>query len=174
MLKAQLVARAGDFEQAVELLLHIPGARDGGETTTLLILYMLKAAKNEAAIELGRSVFSQDPTKFAFLSHVASSLTEAGRAAEAFPILIEIRDAMIEAGEQDKYGDLLGSAWTGLPIRWNPCRHSRISIAEPAIRSVCPTPCRGWPTLRSPTARSRSLTMFSPKWWREIRTMKSC
>jgi tetratricopeptide (TPR) repeat protein len=110
MLKAQLVARAGNFEQAVELLLHIPGARDGGETTTLLILYMLKAAKNEAAIELGRSVFSQDPTKFAFLSHVASSLTEAGRAAEAFPILIEIRDAMIEAGEQEKYGDLLSSS----------------------------------------------------------------
>jgi tetratricopeptide (TPR) repeat protein len=110
MLKAQLVARAGEFEKAVELLLRIPGARDGGETTTLLILYMLKAAKNDAAIELGRSVFSQDPTKFAFLSHVASSLTDAGRAAEALPILLEIRDAMIEAGEQDKYGDLLSSS----------------------------------------------------------------
>jgi tetratricopeptide (TPR) repeat protein len=110
MLKAQLVARAGDFDQAVELLLHIPGARDGGETTTLLILYMLKAGKNDAAIELGRSVFLQDSTKFAFLSHVASSLTEADRAAEGFPILLEIRDAMIEAGEQDKFGDLLSSA----------------------------------------------------------------
>ncbi|MGA8101995.1 MAG: tetratricopeptide repeat protein [Candidatus Acidiferrales bacterium] len=110
MLKAQLVARAGNFEQAVELLLHIPGARDGGETTTLLILYMLKAGKNDAAIELGRSVFLQDSTKFAFLSHVASSLTEADRAAEAFPILLEIRDAMIEAGEQDKFGDLLSSS----------------------------------------------------------------
>src|SRR3984957_2559808 len=120
MLKAQLVARAGDFEQAVELLLHIPGARDGGETTTLLILYMLKAAKNDAAIELGRSVFSQDPTKFAFLSHVASSLTEAGRAAEAFPILVEIRDAMIDAGEQDKYGDLLGSVVDRLPDQVEP------------------------------------------------------
>jgi tetratricopeptide (TPR) repeat protein len=120
MLKAQLVARAGDFEQAVELLLRIPGARDGGETTTLLILYMLKAAKNDAAVELGRSVFSQDPTKFAFLSHVASSLTEAGRAPEAFPILLEIRDAMIDAGEQDKYGDLLGSVVDRLPDQVEP------------------------------------------------------
>jgi pilus assembly protein FimV len=137
-LKAQTLASGGHPEKAVALLESLPDAREGGETTELLMDYLLKAGQTEPAIKLANVVFARSREHYTLPLQVANTLIEGGQPDEAFPILVEIRDAMIEAGEQDKFRDSLANVVERLPNRIEPleafvdfCRHTSDSFRLP-------------------------------------------
>lgn len=137
-LKAQTLASGGHPEKAVKLLEGLPEAREGGETTGILLDYMLKAGQTEEAGKLANTVFARGHEHYALPLRVATTMIEGGQPDEAFPILVSIRDAMIEVGEQDKFRDTLASVVERLPNRLEPleafvdfCRHTSDSFRLP-------------------------------------------
>ncbi|MFY9529141.1 MAG: tetratricopeptide repeat protein [Candidatus Acidiferrales bacterium] len=137
-LKAQTLVSGGHPEKAVKLLESLPDAREGGETTGLLMDYLLKAGQTDQAIKLANTVLARGHEHYVLPLRVANTLIEGGQPDEAFPILVEIRDAMIEVGEQDKFRDALSSVVERLPNRIEPleafvdfCRHTSDSFRLP-------------------------------------------
>jgi pilus assembly protein FimV len=137
-LKAQTLAASGHPEKAVKLLESLPDAQEGGETTGLLMDYLLKDAQTAQAIKLANTVLARGHKHYVLPLRVANTLIEGGQPDEAFPILVEIRDAMIEVGEQDKFRDALSSVVERLPNRIEPleafvdfCRQTSDSFRLP-------------------------------------------
>ena len=120
LLKAQALAAAGKPGAAIELVEKLPDAAEGGETTSLLIDLSLKAGQTSRAVELSRKAFTRKKENHMLIHGVAAALLEAGEADVAFELLGEIRETMIEAGEQEPLSQALTSAAEHLPGRLEP------------------------------------------------------
>jgi pilus assembly protein FimV len=114
-MKAQAFGMSGNVGKAVELLRAQPDAEAGGETTSQIINQLLRAEDYTQAMELARRVFERGNQFFPFPLHVATALLQAAQPADALGLLKEIREAVIEAGEQDKLLEALSSVANGLP-----------------------------------------------------------
>jgi len=114
-MKAQAFGMSGNVGKAVELLKAQPGAEAGGETTSQIINQLLRAEDYTQAMELARRVFERGNQFYPFPLHVATALLQAAQPADALGLLKEIREAVIEAGEQDKLLEALSSVANGLP-----------------------------------------------------------
>ncbi len=114
-MKAQAFGMSGNTGKAVELLRAQPDAEAGGETTSQIINHLLRDEKYPQAMELARRVFERGNQFYPFPLHVATSLLQAAEPADALGLLKEIREAMIEAGEQDKLLEALTAVVNGLP-----------------------------------------------------------
>jgi pilus assembly protein FimV len=114
-MKAQALGMSGHGDRAVQLLRAQPDAEAGGETTSQIINHLLRVEKYAEATELARRVFERGNQFYPFPLHVATSLLQAAEPADALGLLKEIREAMIEAGEQDKLLEALTSVVHGLP-----------------------------------------------------------
>ncbi len=135
LLKARILATSSKPENAIPILEKHPEADAGGEVTQLLQDAELKAGHVEKAIERARKQLARGHEHTAFLLKVADTLIEEGKSAEALPLLRELRDPMIEAGEQDKFVKSLTSATEHLPGVTEPlemladfCRHTSDSF----------------------------------------------
>src|SRR5271156_790030 len=114
-MKAQAFGMSGNVGKAVELLKAQPDAEPGGETTSQIINQLLRAEDYTQATELARRVFERGNQFYPFPLHVATALLQAAPPADALGLLKEIREAVIEAGEQDKLLEALSSVVNGLP-----------------------------------------------------------
>ncbi len=114
-MKAQAFGMSGNTGKAVELLRAQPDAEAGGETTSQIINQLLRAEDYAQASELARRVFERGNQFYPFPLHVATALLQDAQPAEALGLLKEIREAVIEAGEQDKLLEALTSVASGLP-----------------------------------------------------------
>ena len=137
-MKAQAFGMSGNTGKAVELLRAQPDAEAGGETTSQIINHLLRDEKYPQAMELARRVFERGNQFYPFPLHVATSLLQAAEPADALGLLKEIREAMIEAGEQDKLLEALTAVVNGLPGEIEPlealvgfCRETSNSFRLP-------------------------------------------
>jgi pilus assembly protein FimV len=114
-LKAQALGAAGNATQAVQLLQALPDAEAGGATTNLVINLLLQSEDYAEAQTLAKRIFEKDKQLFAVPYRVACALVQAAKPTEAFALLKDVRDAMIESGEQDQYLETLSAVTILLP-----------------------------------------------------------
>jgi pilus assembly protein FimV len=115
LLKGKCLIALNSGEQAIGVLEKHPDADAGGEVTNLIVDLELKTGQIEKASDRARNQLLRGSSHCGLLHRVADILIERGQAAQALPLLAELRDPMIEAGEQDKYVKSLSSAAERLP-----------------------------------------------------------
>jgi pilus assembly protein FimV len=115
LLKAKALNANSKTAQAIPILESHPEANAGGDVTNMLVDYELSSGQVQKAADRGRQVLARGHTHFAVLYKVAETLIESGQANTALPLLRELRGAMIEAGEQDKFVKSLTTASERLP-----------------------------------------------------------
>src|SRR4029077_15358021 len=138
LLKAKAAAHGGKNAQAIAILESHPEANTGGDVTNMLLDLELKAGQVHKAADRGRKILARGHAHFAPLFKVAETEIEAGQIAEALALLHELRDPMIEAGEQDKFMKALGAITQKDPKQIAPleelvdfCRHTSNSHQLP-------------------------------------------
>ena len=115
LLKAKTLDANNKGAQAIPILESHPEANAGGDVTSLLVDYELRCGQVQNAAERGRKILARGHAHFGLLYKVAETLIETGQANAALPLLRELRGAMIEAGEQDKFVKSLTAASERLP-----------------------------------------------------------
>ncbi|MGD0401822.1 MAG: tetratricopeptide repeat protein [Candidatus Acidiferrales bacterium] len=115
LLKAKTLNANGKTAQAIPILESHPEANAGGDVTNMLLDYELQTGQVQKAAERGRQVLARGHAHFGPLYKVAETLIESGDPNAALPLLRELRGAMIEAGEQDKFVKSLTTASERLP-----------------------------------------------------------
>ena len=103
LLKAKALTQGGKSAHAIAILEHHPEANAGGDVTSMLLDLELKAGQMQRAADRGRKILARGHAHFAPLYKVTEAEIEGGQPGEALALLHELRDPMIEAGEQDKF-----------------------------------------------------------------------
>jgi len=131
LLKAKILGMANKNDQAVAILESHPEADAGGEVTNLLMDFELSSGQMAKAADRARRQLARGSAHSGLLQRVVDSLIEAEKAGEALPLLRELREPMIEAGEQDRFQRMLSTAAEKLPGETDPlemladfCRHT--------------------------------------------------
>ena len=120
LLQAKILAQANKNDAAIAILERLPEADGGGEITNLLFDLEISSGHVSKAAERARKQLAHSGTHTALLEKVSDALLQAGKAAEAIPLIRELRGPMIEAGEQDKFLKLLSSSIEKLPDEAEP------------------------------------------------------
>jgi tetratricopeptide (TPR) repeat protein len=115
LLKAKALNANNKTAQAVPILEAHPEANVGGDVTTMLVDYELRAGQTDKAAERGRSMLAVGHAHYGFLYKVAEKVIEGEQPKAALPLIQELRGPMIEVGEQDTFLKLLTSASERLP-----------------------------------------------------------
>lgn len=115
LLQARILAQANKNEAAIATLERLPEADAGGEISNLLIDLEISSGHVSKAADRARKQLARGGAHTALLEKVSDALLQAGKAAEAVPLIRELRGPMIEAGEQDKFLKLLSSSIEKLP-----------------------------------------------------------
>jgi pilus assembly protein FimV len=131
LLKAKILIAGEHSDKAIALLERHPEANDGGHVTDLILDLELKSGQTQKAADRARKQLARGHAHFAPLLLVADAMLDGGKAAEALPLLRELRDPMIDAGAQDKFLHSLSTATERLPGQAEPlemladfCRHT--------------------------------------------------
>jgi pilus assembly protein FimV len=131
LLKAKILALTDKKDRAVAILEKHPEADGGGEVTNLLVDLDLKAGRNEIAADRARNQLVRGSSHSGLLLRVSDYVIEHGNPAEALPLLSELRDPLIETGEQEKFLSSLNKISEKLPGQSEPlemmadfCRHT--------------------------------------------------
>jgi tetratricopeptide (TPR) repeat protein len=103
LLKSKALAQGGKTAPAIAILENHPEANAGGEVTNMLLDLELKAGQIQQATDRARKQLARGHEHFAPLYKVAEARIDSGQTGEALALLRELRDPMIEAGEQDKF-----------------------------------------------------------------------
>jgi tetratricopeptide (TPR) repeat protein len=103
LLKAKILTAAHKDVEAIAILEKHPEAEAGGDVTNMILELELKSGQTEKAADRARNQLVRGSSHFGLLAKVVDSLTEAGKAKEALPLLRELRDPLTEANEQDKF-----------------------------------------------------------------------
>ncbi len=120
LLKAKIFAQTDKNDAAIAILERLPEADAGGEITNLLIDLEISSGHVSKAADRARKQSARGGAHTAHLEKVADALLQTGKAAEALPLVRELRGPMIEAGEQDKFLKLLSSSVEKLPDETEP------------------------------------------------------
>jgi tetratricopeptide (TPR) repeat protein len=115
LLKGKCLVALHKTEQAIVVFEKHPDADAGAEVTNLIIDLELKAGQTEKAADRARNQLLRGSSHCALLHRVADTLIESGQPTQALPLLAELRDPMIEAGEQEKYVKSLSAVAESLP-----------------------------------------------------------
>ena len=131
LLKGKTLASANKLDDGIEVLVRHPEAQAGGDVTNLLVEYELRAGHSQRAAERARQQLARGVEHHGLLYAVAEALIEGGDAANALPLLTELRTPMVEAGAQDNFVKSLSTLCEKLPGRTEPlevlvdfCRHA--------------------------------------------------
>jgi pilus assembly protein FimV len=131
LLKGKILAAANKLDGAIGILNHHPEAQAGGDVTELLVDYELRAGHGRQAAERARQQLARGVEHFTLLYGVAEAMIEGGDAANALPLLTELRTPMVEAGAQDSFVKSLSTLCEKLPGQTEPlellvdfCRHA--------------------------------------------------
>ncbi|HUO35289.1 MAG TPA: tetratricopeptide repeat protein [Candidatus Acidoferrum sp.] len=120
LMRAKVLSSGDNATDAIAALAQHPDAESGGEVTSLLVDLELRKGQADEAIDLARKHLAKGHQNFGLLLHVAESLVESGQTASAFPLMTELRDPMIEAGEQDRFMKILSTTAERMPGRTEP------------------------------------------------------
>ena len=131
LLKGKTLAGAKKTDEAVKVLSAHPEAHSGGELTDLILNLQMESGDLTDAVGRARQQFARDRKQFAPLLKVTDELIHKGETKDALQLLKELREPMIEAGEQDKFLKSLTSITEGSPHSVEPlellvdfCRHT--------------------------------------------------
>ena len=131
LMKGKALVALHRTDEAIAAFAKHPDADAGGEVTNLIVDVELKAGQTGKAAERARNQMLRGSAHCSLMAHVVDALLEEKKAEQALPLLREMRDLMIEAGEQEKYLKSLSDAAKGLPGNPEPlelladfCRHS--------------------------------------------------
>src|SRR6202163_4505930 len=100
LLKARFLGMANKNEEAIAILEGHPDADAGGELTNLLLDLELRAGQSEKAAARARNQLVRGHAHFGPLYRVAEASIESGHAAESLALLRELRESMIDEGQQ--------------------------------------------------------------------------
>ena len=103
LLKGKALAAAKKSAEAIKVLSAHPEADGGGQLTDLIFSLEIDSGNLDACLERARKQLARGHEHFGQLLRVADTLIEKGETAEALPVLGELREPMIEAGQQDKF-----------------------------------------------------------------------
>jgi pilus assembly protein FimV len=103
LLKGKALAEVQDYANAVKVLGMHPAADAGGEVTDLIVELEIDAGHVANAIDRARKQVVRGHEHFAPLLKVTDALIASRKMEEALELLRELREPMIEAGEQDKF-----------------------------------------------------------------------
>jgi len=103
LLKGRILATLKKNDQAIKVLETHPEADAGGEVTDLIIDLELESGHPAKAVDRARKQLARGHAHFAQLHKVTDAMIEAGQTTDVLPLLRELREPMIEAGEQDKF-----------------------------------------------------------------------
>src|SRR5205823_3890165 len=120
IVKARSYSSQGDLAKAAQLLEQAADLEKGGEQTELLLDLYLKNSDWDQASALAQRVFEADEKNFGPMQKVVESLLQAGNGEKAMEILAKSRLPMIDAGEHEVVGKVLGELVAGLPGRIEP------------------------------------------------------
>src|ERR1700722_10542298 len=115
LLKAKTLNANNKTAQAIPVLESHPEANTGGDVTSMIVDYELRAGQTEKAAHRGRRMLALGHAHHGLLYKVAEKQIESGETKAALPLIQELRGPMIEAGEQDKFLNLLTTASERLP-----------------------------------------------------------
>jgi tetratricopeptide (TPR) repeat protein len=142
LLKAKSLTAGGKESHAVTLLESHPEANSGGEVTSLLLDLELKSGQTKKAADRARKQLARGHQHTAPLYNVAETMIASGHGMDALAVLEELRNPMIEAGEQDKFLKALSTTVEKLPKEAAPlelmvdyCRHTSNSHQLPLALS---------------------------------------
>jgi len=138
MLKAKALTHGGKNAQAITILEGHPEANAGSEVTNMLLELELKGGEKKKAADRGRKLLARGSAHYAPMFKVAEAMIEAGEMGDALGLLRELRDPMIDAGEQDKFMKALAAITLKDPTQVAPleemvdfCRHTSNSHQLP-------------------------------------------
>ncbi|HEY0703586.1 MAG TPA: tetratricopeptide repeat protein [Candidatus Acidoferrales bacterium] len=148
LLKSKTLAAASKFDAAIATLSHHPEAQAGGDVTELLVDYELRAGHSAQAAERARQQLAKGHQHFTLLYGVVEAMIEGGDAANALPLLTELRAPMVEAGAQDNFVKSLTTLCEKMPGQCEPlemlvdfCRHAsepfRLNAALGQLSDAC-------------------------------------
>lgn len=120
LLQAKVLAQTHKNDAAIAILERLPEADAGGEITNFLVDLEISSGHVNKAADRARKQLASGGGQTALVEKVADALLQAGKAAEALPLVRELRGPMIEAGEQDKFLKLLSSSVEKLPDETEP------------------------------------------------------
>src|SRR2546423_1595337 len=120
IVKARSYSSQGNLAKAAQLLEQAADLEKGGEQTELLLDLYLKNSDWDQASALAQRVFEADEKNFGPMQKVVESLLQAGNGEKAMEILAKSRLPMIDAGEHEVVGKVLGELVAGLPGRIEP------------------------------------------------------
>jgi pilus assembly protein FimV len=131
LLKGKILAAANNLDGAIGILNHHPEAQAGGDVTELLVDYELRAGHSHQAAVRARQQLARGVEHFTLLYSVSEAMIESGDAANALPLLTELRTPMVEAGAQDSFVKSLSTLCEKSPGQTEPlemlvdfCRHA--------------------------------------------------
>jgi pilus assembly protein FimV len=131
LLKAKILVMTDNKDRAIAILEKHPEADAGGEVTHMLVDLDLQTGRNEMAADRARNQLVRGSSHNALLLHVSDYLLDNGNAVAALPLLSELRDPLIETGEQEKFLASLAKICEKLPGQAEPleimadfCRHT--------------------------------------------------
>jgi tetratricopeptide (TPR) repeat protein len=131
LLKGRILATLKKNDQAIKVLETHPEANAGAEVTDLIIDLELESGHPAKAVDRARKQLTRGHAHFVQLHKVTDAMIEAGQMVDVLPLLRELRNPMIEAGEQDKFLKSLTTAterapgeMEGLEMLVDFCRHT--------------------------------------------------
>jgi len=120
IVKARIHSSKGDTAEAAKALEQVADLEKGGEQTELLLDLYLKNSDWEQAAALASRVFDSDIKNFGTSQKVVEALLQADEGEQALTLLKRIRIPMLDAGENEVVGRLLGDLSARLPGRLEP------------------------------------------------------
>lgn len=142
LLRAKSLSAGGKEAESVTILESHPEAHAGGEVTNMLLDLEIKSGQIQKAADRARKQLARGHQHTAALYTVAETMIANGQGMEALALLEELRNPMIEAGEQDKFLKAVSATVEKLPQEAAPlelmvdyCRHTSNSHQLPLALS---------------------------------------
>ncbi len=118
-IKARALAARGKHGEAIKLLEDLGGREPSSDATALLIEQHLQAGGTARAAELAQEAFERSK-QYELAYKVTTALADAGEAERALDLLGRIREAMLEANDNERLAQALVVVAERLPKRLEP------------------------------------------------------
>lgn len=103
LLKGKSLASGKKTDDAIKVLSAHPDANAGGELTDLIFKMQMESGNLAGCLDRARKQLAQGHAHFGPLLRIADAYIDKGQTEQALELLRELRESMIEAGEQDQF-----------------------------------------------------------------------
>jgi pilus assembly protein FimV len=131
LLKGKALVASRKVNEAIKVLSSHPEADSGGELTELIFNLLMESGNLDKCLERAQKQLARGHSHFGQLLRVTNAFIEKGNYEQALQLLAELREPMIEAGEQEKFVSSLTAITQHSPSPAEPlemlvdfCRHT--------------------------------------------------